>query len=63
MRGSAIFAVAAACLLLAGIGAYGQYAVLDEDHFADRAVGTLRSDEVSEELASRLAVQLVAERP
>ena len=50
-RGSVlILAIAAACLLVAGIGGYGAYAVLDRDAFADRALHTLDSDEVREEV-------------
>jgi len=55
-RGSVlILAVAAACLLVAGIGGYGAYAVLDRDAFADRALHTLDADEVREEVGARLA--------
>jgi hypothetical protein len=59
----AIPAVAAACLLLAAIGAYGRYAILDEGHFAARATGTLQSDEVREAIADRIATRVVAARP
>jgi hypothetical protein len=63
-RGSAlILAAAAACLLVAGIAAYGQYAILDEDAFADRAVSTLHSDEVRQEAAHRIAMRIVQQRP
>jgi hypothetical protein len=60
---AAILAAAAACLLLAGLAAYGGYAVLDEFAFADRATSTLNSDEVREELAGRLAMRVVQEEP
>jgi hypothetical protein len=58
-----ILAAAAACLLVAGIAAYGQYAILDEGAFADRAVSTLRSDEVRQEAAHRIAMRIVQQRP
>jgi hypothetical protein len=60
---AAILALAAVCLLAAGIGAYAQHAVLDESGFADRAATTLRSDEVREEVAARLAGRVAGERP
>jgi hypothetical protein len=63
-RGSIlILAIAAACLLIAGIGGYGAYAVLDRDAFADRALHTLDSDEVREETGTRLAARLTIDRP
>jgi hypothetical protein len=58
-----ILAAAAVCLLLAGVGAYGASAILDQDAFADRAVSTLDSDEVRQEIAARIAVRVVQERP
>jgi hypothetical protein len=58
-----ILAAAAACLLVAAIAAYGQYAILDEGAFADRAVSTLRSDEVRQEAAHRIAMRIVQQRP
>jgi hypothetical protein len=60
---AAILAAAAVCLLLAGVGAYGAYAVLDEFHFADRAASTLNSDEVREEVAARIARRVVEDEP
>jgi hypothetical protein len=63
-RGSVlILAIAAACLLAAGIGGYGAWAVLDRDAFADRAVHTLGSDEVREEAGARIASRLANDRP
>jgi hypothetical protein len=63
-RGTAfVLAVAAACLLAAGIGGYGVLAVLDRDAFADRAVDTLRSDEVRVELGTRIGSRLAKGRP
>jgi hypothetical protein len=59
----ALLAAAAICLLLAGVGAYGRYAVLDEGRFADRATSALSSDEVRDEIASRVANRVVADRP
>src|SRR5919197_4334918 len=61
--GVLILAAAAACLLLAGIAAYGQYAIVDEDAFADRAVSTLQSDEVRQDAAHRIAMRVVQQRP
>jgi hypothetical protein len=60
---SAVLAVAAVCLLLAGIGAYARFAVLDEGNFADRATSTLVSDEVRDEIGARVGARVVAERP
>ena len=57
-----VLAVAAACLLAAGIGGYGALAVLDRDAFADRAVRTLDSDEVREEAGVRIAGRLANEQ-
>jgi hypothetical protein len=63
-RGSVlILAIAAACLLVAGVGGYGAYAVLDRDAFADRALHTLTSDEVREEAGVRIASRLADDRP
>jgi hypothetical protein len=63
-RGSVlILAIAAACLLTAGVGGYGTYAVLDRDAFADRALHTLASDEVREEVGARIARRLASDRP
>jgi hypothetical protein len=59
----AILAVAAVCLLVAGIGAYGARVVVDEDEFAGRAVVTLRSDEMREEVGARIGSRLASERP
>jgi hypothetical protein len=58
-----ILAAAAACLLLAAVGAYSLYAILDADAFADRATSTLHSDEVREELASRMAARVIEQQP
>jgi hypothetical protein len=60
---AAIPAVAAVCLLVAGVGGYGADSVLDEDEFADRAVATLRSDEVREEVGARIGSRLASARP
>ena len=59
----AVLAVAALFLLVAGVGAYAQYAVLDEGAFADRAAVALRSDEVRQEIGARLGERLVTKRP
>jgi hypothetical protein len=59
----AILAAAVAFLLLAGAGAYAHHAILDEDQFADRATGTLVSDEVRQEIAARIGARVVADRP
>ena len=58
-----MLALAAACLLAAGIGGYGVLAVLDRDAFADRAVDTLRSDEVRIEVGTRIGSRLANGRP
>lgn len=60
---AAILAAAAVCLLLAGLGAYCAFAIVDEDNFADRAASTLNSDEVRQEVASRIAARAVEEQP
>jgi hypothetical protein len=63
-RGIALLlAAAAACLLAAAIGAYGQFAILDEDAFADRAASTLHSDEVRQEIGSRMAARVIEDQP
>jgi hypothetical protein len=59
----AVPAVAAACLLVAGIGAYARYAIFDEGNFATRAAGTLSSDEMRQAVAERVAGRVVAARP
>ena len=58
-----ILAVAAICLLGAGLFGYLDYAVLDERVFADRAASTLASDEVRSEIGARLGKRLATERP
>jgi hypothetical protein len=58
-----ILAVAAACLLAGGIGAYGSLTVLDREAFADRAVHTLGSDEVREDVGARISGRLTSVRP
>jgi len=60
---TALLAVAAVCLLIAGVSGYARFAVLDEAAFADRAVGTLASDEVREEVGARIGSRLADERP
>jgi hypothetical protein len=60
---AAILAVAAICLLAAGVGAYVRHAALDAAAFADRAAIALRSDEVRTELGARMGSRLVAEKP
>jgi hypothetical protein len=50
-----MLAVAAVCLLIGGVAGYGALAVVDGDAFADRAAATLGSDEVREEVGTRLA--------
>jgi hypothetical protein len=58
-----ILAAAAACLLVAAIGAYGRYAILDHAAFADRAASTLHSDEVREEIGKRMAARVIEDQP
>jgi hypothetical protein len=60
---AAIVTAAAVCLIVSGIAAYGAYAVLDKDAFADRAVSTLGSDEISQEVAARIAARVVSDEP
>jgi hypothetical protein len=60
---AAILAAAAVCLVMAGIGLYGAYAILDPEAFADRAASTLGSDEVRQEVAARFAMRVVQEHP
>jgi hypothetical protein len=59
----ALMAMAAICLVLGGAAVYARTAILDEDAFAQRAAGTLASDEVDEELADRLTTRLVNQQP
>jgi hypothetical protein len=58
-----LLVAAAACLLVAGIAAHARFAVVDEAAFADRAAGTLQSDEVRHEVAARTGRRVVGERP
>jgi hypothetical protein len=58
-----LLAVAAACLLIAGIGGYGALAVLDREAFADRATSALASDEVRQEVGARIGRRLANDRP
>lgn len=58
-----MLAMAAGCLLIAGIGGYGALAVLDRDAFADRAVSALASDEVRQEVGARIGRRLANDRP
>jgi hypothetical protein len=63
-RGIALLlAAAAGCLIVAAIGAYSLYALLDADAFADRAAGTLHSDEVREEIATRMTARVIEQQP
>jgi len=60
----AILAVAAALLLLvAGLGAYGRHAILDERAFADRAEAALARPEVRAAVGARLRARLFDEYP
>ena len=64
MRATAtILAVAAACLLVASVAGYARYAVLDAGEFADRAVTTLQSDEVRDEVGARIGQRLASAHP
>ena len=60
---AALLAAAAVCLLIAGVSGYARFAVVDADAFADRAVGTLASDEVREEVGARMGGRLAEQRP
>jgi hypothetical protein len=63
IRAGGLVAMAAICLVLGGVAVYARTAILDEDAFTQRAVATLASDEVDEELADRLTVRLVNPQP
>jgi hypothetical protein len=63
IRACALMVTAAVCLVLGGLAVYARTAILDEDAFTQRAVGTLASDEVREEVAERLTVRLVNPQP
>ena len=58
-----ILVAAAACLLVAGVATHVRFAMVDEAAFADRAAGTLRSDEVRQEVAVRTAAGVVGQHP
>jgi hypothetical protein len=58
-----LLALAATCLVLGGLAVYARMAILDTDAFTQRAVSTLASDEVDEEVADRLMVRLVDHEP
>ncbi len=60
---AATLVVAAMCLLIAGFAAYGAYAVVDEDAFAERALSTLHSDEVREDVGARISGRLTSNSP
>ena len=63
IRPLALMAIAAACLVLGTVAIYARVAVLDEEAFTARAVGTLSSDEVDEEIATRLTNRLLEQAP
>jgi len=63
IRSCVLLAMAAICLVLGGAAVYARMAILDNDAFTQRAVGTLASDEVDEEVADRLTVRLVNQQP
>ena len=63
IRSLALMAMAAVCLVLGGVAVYARATILDEDAFTARAVSTLSSDEVDEELADRLSGRLVEKMP
>jgi hypothetical protein len=56
-------AIAAMCLVLGALAVYARATILDEDAFSARAVSTLHSDEVDEELADRLTDRLLVASP
>jgi hypothetical protein len=51
------------CILAGGLAAYGRRAVVDQRGFTQRAVGTLRQDEVDDEIADRVSRRLVDRDP
>jgi hypothetical protein len=59
----ALMAIAAVCLVLGGVAVYARATILDEDAFTARAVSTLSSDEVDDEVADRLSSRLVEKMP
>jgi len=63
IRALPLMAVAAICLALGGVAVYARTAIFDEDAFTQRAVGTLASDEVDDEVADRLSARLVEQMP
>jgi hypothetical protein len=63
IRSCVLLAMAAVCLVLGGVAVYAHTAILDTDAFTQRAVGTLASDEVDEEIADRLTVRLINQQP
>jgi hypothetical protein len=63
IRSLALMAIAAVCLVLGGVAVYARATILDEDAFTARAVSTLSSDEVDEEVADRLSGRLVETMP
>jgi hypothetical protein len=63
IRSLALMAIAAVCLVLGGLAVYARATILDEDAFTARAVSTLSSDEVDEEIADRVTTRLVGQMP
>jgi hypothetical protein len=55
-----LLVVGAFALLLGGLALYGRHTVLDERAFAARAMGTLRQDEVRDEVVARVADREIA---
>ena len=51
------------CIVVAVPALYARSAVLDRDHFADRAVSALASDEVDDEIATRFSAGLIERSP
>jgi hypothetical protein len=60
-NGALVAAAAAALLLVAGLGAYGRAAILNERAFADRAAAALERPDVRAEVALRLRERLFGE--
>jgi hypothetical protein len=63
IRSLTLMAIAAVCLVLGALAVYARATILDEDAFTARAVSTLSSDEVDEELADRLTNRLLVQSP
>jgi hypothetical protein len=53
----------ALCIVVAVVALYARSAILDSDHFADRAVSALTSDELDDEIGARFSSGLIERSP